>query len=97
MRANLPSLHLPGLMSSRCSRPLWRVLTIYSNRPPVRGRMRRWPNACAQERWTRRSEEHTSELQSLMRISYAVFCLKKKINTNNIQETVENQEQYVTK
>src|SRR3546814_6862997 len=30
----------------------------------------------------RRSEEHTSELQSLMRISYAVFCLKKK-NENN--------------
>src|SRR3546814_4950444 len=31
-----------------------------------------------------RSEEHTSELQSLMRISYAVFCLKKKIiHTNN--------------
>src|SRR3546814_1258923 len=30
--------------------------------------------------WTGRSEEHTSELQSLMRISYAVFCLKKKKN-----------------
>src|SRR3546814_5298450 len=29
-----------------------------------------------------RSEEHTSELQSLMRISYAVFCLKKKTNAN---------------
>src|SRR3546814_6810602 len=29
-----------------------------------------------------RSEEHTSELQSLMRISYAVFCLKKKTNSN---------------
>src|SRR3546814_8256472 len=29
-----------------------------------------------------RSEEHTSELQSLMRISYAVFCLKKKTNKN---------------
>src|SRR3546814_5034907 len=29
----------------------------------------------------RRSEEHTSELQSLMRISYAVFCLKKKTTT----------------
>src|SRR3546814_2599268 len=28
--------------------------------------------------WQMRSEEHTSELQSLMRISYAVFCLKKK-------------------
>src|SRR3546814_2031318 len=35
----------------------------------------------------RRSEEHTSELQSLMRISYAVFCLKKKIN----KKTVETQ------
>src|SRR3546814_4987622 len=31
-----------------------------------------------QQRRERRSEEHTSELQSLMRISYAVFCLKKK-------------------
>src|SRR3546814_5081901 len=36
-----------------------------------------------------RSEEHTSELQSLMRISYAVFCLKKKTmhKTPNIQHT----------
>src|SRR3546814_2884999 len=35
-----------------------------------------------------RSEEHTSELQSLMRISYAVFCLKKKTNnTNHTQQT----------
>src|SRR3546814_8844922 len=33
-------------------------------------------------RFARRSEEHTSELQSLMRISYDVFCLKKKINHN---------------
>src|SRR3546814_7146441 len=32
-----------------------------------------------------RSEEHTSELQSLMRISYAVFCLKKKNNNNPTQ------------
>src|SRR3546814_4396652 len=32
-----------------------------------------------------RSEEHTSELQSLMRISYAVFCLKKKQTTNTDQ------------
>src|SRR3546814_1065533 len=31
-----------------------------------------------------RSEEHTSELQSLMRISYAVFCLKKKTNKQHI-------------
>src|SRR3546814_9553624 len=33
-----------------------------------------------------RSEEHTSELQSLMRISYAVFCLKKKKNKINYKE-----------
>src|SRR3546814_6802131 len=37
----------------------------------------------------KRSEEHTSELQSLMRISYAVFCLKKKKIKNNTQDTVE--------
>src|SRR3546814_4289436 len=37
-----------------------------------------------------RSEEHTSELQSLMRISYAVFCLKKKntINTTHTNNTI---------
>src|SRR3546814_9234323 len=35
----------------------------------------------------RRSEEHTSELQSLMRISYAVLCLKKKNITNNTDST----------
>src|SRR3546814_5686679 len=34
--------------------------------------------------WVDRSEEHTSELQSLMRISYAVFCLKKKKQKNSI-------------
>src|SRR3546814_1544216 len=34
-----------------------------------------------------RSEEHTSELQSLMRISYAVFCLKKTKNVNNSPQT----------
>src|SRR3546814_9447289 len=40
-----------------------------------------------------RSEEHTSELQSLMRISYAVFCLKKKIKNNNKQlnHTIKHQ------
>src|SRR3546814_1715722 len=35
----------------------------------------------------RRSEEHTSELQSLMRISYAVFCLKKKPNSQASNQT----------
>src|SRR3546814_1097133 len=37
-----------------------------------------------------RSEEHTSELQSLMRISYAVFCLKKKKNTTDNSNTTSN-------
>src|SRR3546814_1224029 len=36
---------------------------------------------------TGRSEEHTSELQSLMRISYAVFCLKKKTNNSRTVNT----------
>src|SRR3546814_2688142 len=40
------------------------------------------PARPAAERAPARSEEHTSELQSLMRISYAVFCLKKKKKTN---------------
>src|SRR3546814_4043507 len=35
-----------------------------------------------------KSEEHTSELQSLMRISYAVFCLKKKKNKKQTQTTI---------
>src|SRR3546814_8040105 len=40
-----------------------------------------------------RSEEHTSELQSLMRISYAVFCLKKKKqNTTKIQKIIRDKQ-----
>src|SRR3546814_6792625 len=42
--------------------------------------------------WANRSEEHTSELQSLMRISYAVFCLKN--NTHNI---IQNMQSYIRK
>src|SRR3546814_2783906 len=38
-----------------------------------------------------RSEEHTSELQSLMRISYAVFCLKKKKQKDRRETTTSNQ------
>src|SRR3546814_9553779 len=39
-----------------------------------------------------RSEEHTSELQSLMRISYAVFCLKKKNKQMEISEPTQQQQ-----
>src|SRR3546814_5656299 len=41
-----------------------------------------------------RSEEHTSELQSLMRISYAVFCLKKKKTEPNRPESTEHHQYY---
>src|SRR3546814_8155961 len=47
-----------------------------------RARSGRW-----RDRSATRSEEHTSELQSLMRISYAVFCLKKKKKTQITQKT----------
>src|SRR3546814_7133523 len=43
-----------------------------------------------------RSEEHTSELQSLMRNSYAVFCLKKQITTITIEHTNVNNKIYRT-
>src|SRR3546814_1577147 len=47
----------------------------------------RWYRPCGECRSVpySRSEEHTSELQSLMRISYAVFCLKKKTKHNQPQ------------
>src|SRR3546814_8916784 len=55
---------------------------------PYKARVRRWqapivPIHAARSiaKGLHGSEEHTSELQSLMRISYAVFCLKKKQNT----------------
>src|SRR3546814_1734116 len=52
--------------------------------PPAPGQRRRQDSVPRGSthggRRSRRSEEHTSELQSLMRISYAVFCLKKKIH-----------------
>src|SRR3546814_9164168 len=68
----------------------------------IRGRTNAWPMTAELamkigmaagahfQRGTHRSEEHTSELQSLMRISYAVFCLKKKIYANNEHINVDN-------
>src|SRR3546814_6610733 len=57
-------------------------------RPPAGAARRRSGYRCldpflAGARGRKRSEEHTSELQSLMRISYAVFCLKKKTKANH--------------
>src|SRR3546814_8729113 len=48
------------------------------------------PSLSAHRPSANRSEEHTSELQSLMRISYAVFCLKKKIHKQQSNSTKNN-------
>src|SRR3546814_5057357 len=64
-----------------------RRITVQVTQDPVtRGLRRRLP----------RSEEHTSELQSLMRISYAVFCLKKNNNTSvyRLKHTTLNSHYY---
>src|SRR3546814_5283928 len=56
-------------------------------------------NIAAESR-AKRSEEHTSELQSLMRISYAVFCLKKKkkhITNKHNKQAITNKQQCTTK
>src|SRR3546814_2024503 len=57
----------------------WRPRKPGTSSPGSRGFAKRAPDRAI------RSEEHTSELQSLMRISYAVFCLKKKKNNNKIK------------
>src|SRR3546814_4667570 len=72
----------------QCAAPGWAASTgkpaaFHSGKPSS---SRRDCNPRSRSAATARSEEHTSELQSLMRISYAVFCLKKKKNyTHNTQ------------
>src|SRR3546814_10762342 len=71
-------------------RGTYSVDAFHAHWPPLPAGRRRFSRCGAgaarstTRRAARRSEEHTSELQSLMRISYAVFCLQKKnINNNN--------------
>src|SRR3546814_4871748 len=59
-------------------------------RPGRAAGARRLSRGAGSRRARSRSEEHTSELQSLMRISYAVFCLKKKKKTHATQKTDYN-------
>src|SRR3546814_9634401 len=99
-------MHGPGTSDRRCASSgggakrlrrsfVWRVATMGARqraacfRCPCHGARGRPSSSRA------RSEEHTSELQSLMRISYAVFCLKKKKNIpvthnkhNNVNENI---------
>src|SRR3546814_5092078 len=83
----------PRRFSSACSSsPLIPGIRMSSSRHPGRRASKSPRKRCAEGKldtsMPARSEEHTSELQSLMRISYAVFCLKKKkmkINTHNVK------------
>src|SRR3546814_4864608 len=77
--------------TSRSNRPIpRRVPARYRFRGTGPDRFRAFCRAIRHGR-TGRSEEHTSELQSLMRISYAVFCLKQKTTTKSqkIHDTLE--------
>src|SRR3546814_4021755 len=70
----------------RCRKAFWPKMndcfrSVADIDPPCREAMGRWQREALTEGL--RSEEHTSELQSLMRISYAVFCLKKKKKIHN--------------
>src|SRR3546814_10218142 len=61
--------------------PIWRLAACGPGPPHWSGLPASLPTPLYSPLWlaaSHRSEEHTSELQSLMRISYAVFCLKKK-------------------
>src|SRR3546814_7135578 len=86
--ANLQSrTPIPGSWAARSSATLrWAGTGSRRGRCAARAPHRRGRPAL------RRSEEHTSELQSLMRISYAVFCLKKK----KTKEKENNQTQIIT-
>src|SRR3546814_3686942 len=67
----------PGVTHKSVS-PVSLVVTAFAAVPDVRGQLTPLLSRDADTEIWLRSEEHTSELQSLMRISYAVFCLKKK-------------------
>src|SRR3546814_1545218 len=75
----------PSTTLFRSLRPVWQATTVLVGMWVMRTAdsvlLTCWPPA-PEDRYTR-SEEHTSELQSLMRISYAVFCLKKKNQIKN--------------
>src|SRR3546814_1355307 len=63
---------------NRTVRYAWLARTLFDTIEQVQDKATRWLWSYNHERPNMRSEEHTSELQSLMRISYAVFCLHKK-------------------
>src|SRR3546814_9525173 len=91
--------HVPAKAGTQSCRWNWAVAfagaRISHDLPEYQGRLKPWrtkmlcPARDSRKRRkpSARSEEHTSELQSLMRISYAVFCLKKKTQQSKITLT----------
>src|SRR3546814_721661 len=86
--------HLQGIedYKERLRKVFWVTLDFYEKNPKL---MQLQMSSVYVNTWRKheqfdnpqlRSEEHTSELQSLMRISYAVFCLKKKNKNNTSQQ-----------
>src|SRR3546814_5871436 len=75
----IPKIHDPVSLVLNCQNcSTWRsAVPDKSGWPSMRQASYPWRKTYCSDS-VRRSEEHTSELQSLMRISYAVFCLKKK-------------------
>src|SRR3546814_3648596 len=74
-----PGVHR-GERTQRRGSQLHLIAPSRARAAPTAARSRRAPGRPAKPTRGGRSEEHTSELQSLMRISYAVFCLKTKKN-----------------
>src|SRR3546814_7172369 len=100
-----PSSKSSGATPSECHRRRARGMCQRAAvRPPeshscvYRSRYARRPTLHSRPRDAKsRSEEHTSELQSLMRISYAVFCLKKKKTTKNkLKQTIQDTKNILT-
>src|SRR3546814_49333 len=77
---------MPGVLIVEAMAQTAAALVMYTLGPEAHGKVVYFMSVDeARFRKPVRSEEHTSELQSLMRISYAVFCLKKKKQHNNTQ------------
>src|SRR3546814_2493201 len=93
----LPGYRLPRYPVVACGRraravAAFAVTPVFGIVRAPRGRVGRRRKACRSRNRAIRSEEHTSELQSLMRISYAVFCLKKK-KTTTIKSTTRTRDE----
>src|SRR3546814_3488265 len=67
------------------------TITVDGRQTTVNDELKEQASAIEEGKADVRSEEHTSELQSLMRISYAVFCLKKKSKSTQDQSSREQQ------